>query len=385
MDAARRFAWLIPFAILGCESNTTAKIGRNTTIENSFPNGITPRSQAPAEKPSDPPAQTIDQVAASIPLKKNETQVRVVASIGTETVITDEEVWHMVKQKPEQYAMLAGTARSAKEAELFRSELRSLIARELIIVDFLAKVRKNKPTAVDEVKEIAKKEADRNLRVLKTNLKLKSDDELTQFLTQMGVTESALRRQYERNIMVDLFVGPTIRDKVKAVGLAELRDYYDTHAAEFRTTDRAKWLYLTVLSSRFKSADEAKQYAEWLAGQARNGADFVGLVKQYGMGDGKLRDGEGIGEKKGEIQPKELEPAIFAMTKAGDVSNPIPTPVGYHIVKLIERDVAGLRPFDEKVQTECRAKIGGVIQKQEVDRLTDELWRKDRPQVVGVP
>jgi len=290
----------------------------------------------------------------------------------------------MVKQKPEQYAMLNGTARSAKESEMFKSELRSLIARELIIVDFMGKVRKNKPTAVDEVKEIAKKEADRNLRVLKTNLKLKSDDELTQFLTQMGVTESALRRQYERNILVDLFVGPTIREKIKAVGLAELRDYYDTHTADFRTTDRAKWLYLTVLTSRFKTPDEAKQYAEWLAGQARNGADFVGLVKQYGMGDGKLRDGEGIGEKKGEIMPKELEPAIFAMTKADQVSNPIPTQAGYHIVKLIERDVAGLRPFDEKVQSECRAKIGGVIQKQEVERLTDELWRKYRPQVVGV-
>ena len=51
----------------------------------------------------------------------------------------------MVKQKPEQYAMLTGAARSAKESEMFKNELRSLIARELIIVDFMGKVRKNKP------------------------------------------------------------------------------------------------------------------------------------------------------------------------------------------------------------------------------------------------
>lgn len=383
MDAVRPFILMIPILVhAGCTSDTAAKIGRNTTIENSFPNGNFTRSQAPE---AEPPVAEIMPVAASIPLKKNEAQVRVVASIGTEAVITDEEVWHMVKQKPEQYANLAGAERASKEQEMFRLELKQLIARELIIVDFMTRVKKNKPAAVEEVKDIAKKEADRNYRMLRTNLKLKSDEEVSQFLVQMGVTEAALRRQYERNILVDIFVGPTIREKVKAIGLSELREYYDKHADEFRNTDRAKWLCLTVLSSRFKTPDEAKQYADWLAGQARGGADFVGLVKQYGMGDSKLRDGEGLGEKRGEIQPKELEGPVFALTKAGDVSNPIPTQAGYHIVKVLERDVAGMRPFDEKVQTECRNKLGGQIQKQEVERLTDDLWRKYRPQVMGVP
>ena len=381
MDAVRPLS-LIAIAVLfaGCETNTATKIGRNTTVENSFPNGNFSRSQAP----DDPPAVLVP-AAASIPLKKNEAQVRVVASIGTDAVITDEEVWHMVKQKPEQYANLAGAERTAKEQELFRTELRQLIARELIIVDFFARIKKNKPSAIEDVKEMAKKEADRNYRMLKTNLKLKSDDELMQFLEQLGVKELALKRQYERNILVDIFVGQTIRDKVKAIGLAEQRDYYDRHAEEFRTTDRAKWQCATVLASRFKTTDEAKQYADWLSGQAKGGADFAGLVKQYGMGDSKLRDGEGLGEKRGEIQPKELEATVFSLTKAGEVSKAIPAAVGYHIVKVIERDVAGMRPFDEKVQTECRNKLAGQIQKQEFERLTDELWRKYRPQVIGVP
>ncbi|MFO0938540.1 MAG: peptidyl-prolyl cis-trans isomerase [Gemmataceae bacterium] len=382
MDAVRPFSlYLATFLAVGCQSNSASDIGRNSTIQNSFPNGNFSRSQAP----EDPPVQEIIPAAGSIPLKKNEAQVRVVASIGTESVITDEEVWHMVKQKPEQYAMLAGAARTAKEQELFRSELKQLIARELVIADFTAKIKKNKPAALDELRDLAKKEADRNFRMLKTNLKLKSDDEVAQFLGQLGVKEAALRRQYERNILVDIFVGQTIRDKVKALGLAELRDYYDQHTEEFRNKDRCKWLCLTVLTSRFKTPGEAKQYADWLSGQAAGGADFVGLVKQYGMGDSKLRDGEGIGEKRGEIQPKELETAVFALTKEGEVSKPIPVATGYHILKCVERDVAGLRPFDEKVQTECRNKMAGVIQKQEVDRLTDELWRKYRPQIIGVP
>jgi peptidyl-prolyl cis-trans isomerase SurA len=383
MDAVRPICLFVTAAAaVGCSSFTKAQIGRNTTVENSFPNGLpNARSQAPVSE-SPPP---ITPVAANVPLKKNEAQVNVVATIGTDTVITDEEVWHMVRQKAEQYANLQGAARTAKEQEMFRNELRDLIKRELIIVDFMARVRKNKPQAVEEVKELAKKEADRNYRMLKTNFKLKSDDELKQVLAQLGVTEPALRRQYERNILVDLFVGPTIRDKIKSIGLAELREYYDRHPDEFRTTDRAKWLYVTVLTGRFKSADEAKQYADWLAGQARGGADFVGLVKQYGMGDGKLRDGEGLGEKRGEIQPKELEETVFSLKSAGQVSAPVPTPAGYHVVKVVERDVAGVKPFDEAVQQDCRNKLGAQIQKQEVERLTNDLWRKYVPQVIGVP
>jgi peptidyl-prolyl cis-trans isomerase SurA len=377
---------LTMFAILltGCGLSQTTQIGRNTTIENSFPSGYpAARSQAPAEPTAVPPA--IEQASANLPLKKNEAQVRVVAAVGTDTVITDDEVWMMVKQKPEQYATLQGRERSAKENELFKAELKQLIAREMIIADFMAKVKKNKPGAPEEIREICRKEAERNLRVLKGHLKAKSDDEFVQILGALGVTEAHMKRQYERNVMVDVFVGPTIRDRVKAIGLAELREYYDTHPDEFRTADRANWLYLTVLASRFKTPEEARQYADWIADEATRGVDFVELVKQYGMGDSSLRGGEGIGEKRGEIQPKELEEPIFALRKAGQVSRPIPTVAGYHVVKVVERDVAGMKPFDEKVQAECRARLSARIQKQEVDRLTDDLWRKYRPQVFELP
>ena len=39
------------------------------------------------------------------------------------------------------------------------------------------------------------------------------------------------------------------------------------------------------------------------------------------------------------------------------VSGLVETPGGYHIVKVVERDVAGVKPFDDKVQDEIRKKI----------------------------
>jgi parvulin-like peptidyl-prolyl isomerase len=56
--------------------------------------------------------------------------------------------------------------------------------------------------------------------------------------------------------------------------------------------------------------------------------------------------------------------------------------LGYHVVKVVERQTAGLRPFDEKVQGECRQKAAAKVVIREKEKLIDELWRKYKPTVV---
>ena len=58
------------------------------------------------------------------------------------------------------------------------------------------------------------------------------------------------------------------------------------------------------------------------------------------------------------------------------MSNLIQTPAGYHIVKVVERQVAGVRPFDEKVQAEIREKLIRKMRADEYGRMVEELWRK---------
>jgi hypothetical protein len=41
-----------------------------------------------------------------------------------------------------------------------------------------------------------------------------------------------------------------------------------------------------------------------------------------------------------------------------------------------------VEPFDQQVQIEIRERLGRQVQKQEYERLMDELWRKYRPKVV---
>jgi parvulin-like peptidyl-prolyl isomerase len=307
--------------------------------------------------------------------------VRVVAVIGSDAVVTDDEVWQMVRQRSQDYVKLVGTERTAKEKTLFREELRKLIERELVLAEMLAKIKKNKPQLEEELKDAAKKEADRRIALYRKSAGIKTDETFKEALTYQGLTPAGLRRQIEREAMVDMLIGQQFRDKAKAVTLAEVREYYDRHPDEFRTEDAVKWLDLFTSARQFLTVEEAKAHAEGLLAKAKSGADFAELAKAHDQGDSKLRGGEGIGRKKGEIEPKELESTLFAM-KAGQVSDLIPVTTGYHVVKVVEREVAGRRPFDEKVQGECRQKVAAKVILREKEKLIDELWRKYTPTVV---
>jgi parvulin-like peptidyl-prolyl isomerase len=76
-----------------------------------------------------------------------------------------------------------------------------------------------------------------------------------------------------------------------------------------------------------------------------------------------------------------VEPAVWAL-KPGEVSSVIATPVGYHIVKVVERDYAGTKPFDAKVQAEIREKILKQSREAEYRRVVEDLWRKGAVRVI---
>jgi parvulin-like peptidyl-prolyl isomerase len=305
--------------------------------------------------------------------------------VGSDTYVTDDEVWQMVRQRAGEYIKLVGTDRDVREKELFREELRRLIERELILQDFMTKIKKNKPQVLEELKQEANRTAARQLKEFKRVNKFPTEEAFTEALKAQGMSLKGLQRQLERNAMMNIYLGQVMKDKgVKGVSLAVVQRYYDEHPDEFKVEDRLKWQDLFVAYRRFATTVEARQYAETVLKQAQGGADFVGLVKQYGHGDSALRDGEGIGTKPGEISPAELEPTLLKMS-AGQLSGIVATETGFHIVKVLEREAAGVRPFDEKTQTAIRNRLAGEAQKVEYEKLIAELWWKTTVRVIELP
>jgi parvulin-like peptidyl-prolyl isomerase len=310
-------------------------------------------------------------------------RVKVVAVVGTSlTVITDQEVRESVWQRNEELARYEGREREAKTKELYTAALRRAIERELILDEMYGKLKKaNKGNVIDEIKDAAAQETERQLRFIKKQIGIKSDEDFTTFLRIQGLTVQVLRRQYEREAMARQYVTSMLKEKGRRASLADVRDYYDKHPKEFATKDSVKWQHVFVSANKHGQA--AAQRAEAIRQAAANGQDLGALSKQYDDGLAGAQNGLGVGERGGEIA-QDLEATVLGL-KPGELSAVIQTPTGYHIVKVLEREYAGVRPFDQTVQNAIRDKLDGQFYEADRAKMVEDLWRKGVVQVVEEP
>jgi parvulin-like peptidyl-prolyl isomerase len=229
---------------------------------------------------------------------------------------------------------------------------------------------------LNKLREAAREQFDKQVidGVKKAN-KFKTDAEVKHYFNEMGVSLASVRRQWERNFMEFEFlrsrIFPLLETRINHQAIVE---YYDRHPEEFQVTDNVKWLDLFVSYAKHGSREEARAHAESLLDQARKGGDFVKMVKQYDDGDSSLRNGEGVGAKRGEINPVEAETVLFKLDD-GQVGDIIELPTGCHIVKMVHHQLAGQLPFDEKVQKQIRDKLRNQFYEREKKQIITELRR----------
>jgi parvulin-like peptidyl-prolyl isomerase len=335
-----------------------------------------PVQQAGAKGPVVPTGYSKTLPNAADLLKNSVPRVKVVAIVGANNVITDQEVLESVWQHNDQLVKLDGREREAKIKELYTVALRKTIERELILDDMYAKLKKNnKHNVIEELRELSSSMTDRQIREMKKNIGCQTDEEFATWLRLQGLTVPVLRRQFERQIMAQQYVNSMMKDKGRRAGLAEIRDYYDKHPEEFQTPDRVKWLHVFVSLNRHPTPQAALNQAEAIRQKAAVGEDFAALAKQYDEGFAKMQNGFGTGELRGKIQPPDIEETVWSL-KPGQMSGVVQTATGYHIVKVVERDVAGVQPFDIKVQGKIRDKLNDGYTEVEMKKLVEDLWRK---------
>ena len=92
--------------------------------------------------------------------------------------------------------------------------------------------------------------------------------------------------------------------------------------------------------------EEIKKKAEEVLKQAKKGAKFDELAKKYSEDPGSREKGGDLGWiRQGQTVP-EFEKAAFSLAP-GQISDLVRTPYGFHIIKVLEKQTAHTKPFDE--------------------------------------
>ena len=128
-----------------------------------------------------------------------------------------------------------------------------------------------------------------------------------------------------------------ISDSAVRVSDDEIRGYYDSHKKEFERSGTAK-VSILIIPRSVTSADSAAVRNRALAVRARiiGGEKFEDVARTESADSGSAANGGALGKGvKGRFVPQ-FEAAAYAL-KPGEISQPVLSPFGYHLIRVDEK------------------------------------------------
>lgn len=154
-------------------------------------------------------------------------------------------------------------------------------------------------------------------------------------LKQQGLTFDDYRARVKEEIEKTTLLQQELRGGVATVSDEEVERYYDTHKNEFATKSGVvvRDIFF-AFQPGMTQADAVRivEQAKAVKGMALDGTPFEQLARKYSQGPGAESGGLLGTFKKGEMAPA-LERVAFALGP-GEVSDPVVTPGGVHLMKL---------------------------------------------------
>ena len=147
----------------------------------------------------------------------------------------------------------------------------------------------------------------------------------------------------------------------------EVQQYYDANMSQYQTPGQVRARHILL---RVDGDDEAvAARAAELAAEARAGADFAELAREHSEDETNAESGGDLGLfGRGRMVP-EFENAAFALA-AGEVSDPVRSPFGYHVIEVTEKQDEVTQPFPE-----VRGAIENVLKRERSSSRATALAR----------
>ncbi|NOX67275.1 MAG: parvulin peptidyl-prolyl isomerase, partial [Chlorobi bacterium] len=185
-----------------------------------------------------------------------------------------------------------------------------------------------------------------------------SDDEVTQmldnqmkyFIQQYGSKERVeetygmsierIKREFRDDTKKNLMAQKLQQQKFGEIDVTrrEVEQFYEIYKDSLGLIPEKFTLsHIFIDPSKSENAKEkAREFAESLLDSLKNGADFAVLATKYSDDPGSRAQGGDLGLVQRGVFYPEFEAEAFAL-KEGEISGVVESPVGFHIIQLLER------------------------------------------------
>ena len=201
------------------------------------------------------------------------------------------------------------------------------------------------------------------------------------FKNQVTVTDAELTAYFEkskdkyrigekRRIKYALLNVDQVRNTIK-VPEPDIQAFYTQNLPQYQTPAQVRASHI-LLKLEGKDDKQVQALAEDVAKKAKApGADFAALAKQYSEDESNNATGGDLDYFGRGRMVAEFEQAAFAM-KPGEISNPVKTAFGYHIIKVVDSKPDTTRPLAE-VRTEIEDQLKWQKAQAEAESIAKQL------------
>ncbi|MCB1380848.1 MAG: peptidylprolyl isomerase [Alphaproteobacteria bacterium] len=190
---------------------------------------------------------------------------------------------------------------------------------------------------------------------------------LAQYAVKEGIAETDEYKRrlalYQAKALRDAYFYQTLRPQVTE---DQIRAVYDEEAAKLVQTERVRARHILVGSE--------KEASDILA-RLNKGENFADLAKQYSL-DGSKDYGGDLGYFTAPEMVPEFSKAAFSL-KAGEVSKPVKTDFGWHIIKLEDRKMGVAQPYDQ-----VKSAIRNVLLRKKVQDTMEKIRGASKVEIV---
>jgi len=180
--------------------------------------------------------------------------------------------------------------------------------------------------------------------------------------------------QYMRPESVDLQYAELRLEALAAqqeVSDADLHAAYEKEKSRLEVPEKRHARHILVTG---KDDAAALALAQQVLSQAKSGKDFGALAKQYSQDPGSAQNGGDLGWAERSTFVKPFADALFGMS-AGEITGPVKTQYGYHIIRLDEIQRGKSKSFEE-ARTELEAQVRRAHAADRFGEIQEQLQAK---------
>lgn len=237
------------------------------------------------------------------------------------------------------------------------------ILDELIMDKLVAKAAAGEVVSDEEV----------NAEIAKLKKQFPTEEAFQAQLKEAGQTPEKLTAALRTMLQQQRWMQSQIKD-TDSVGDADAKKFYDSNTEEFKNPETVKASHILFMVNKDDSEEVVKQKeaaAKAALARAKKGEDFDKLAKELSEEPGAKESGGDLGYFSKDRMVPEFAEAAFSQ-KPGDISEPVKTQFGWHIIKVTDKKPAGTVPFDE-VKDQITAYLKSTKQREAVQGILKNL------------